>query len=441
MNRKVVMIMMFILSIIFIPKVVFATPIIDEENQMAKFSVCRSRCDNVNLEDLLTTLQDDIYDGYNVTIDFLDSTEHKILEHDITNLDTVIFTSSNNSNINISGYSTNVRLKTNFINVGEPDQDFTFKLTNIQIIQPSEIKNYCNNVFDCGALMVSSDAYIDNVIISSATFGLGLMRGKQITINSYEYKGGTLGIVVGGTNEFSSSFPERSINITNSKLADCDCSLILYDFNSQKGGDELLKINPDIPTHKSGELFRKIANVTNYNVKIDSSEVNCVKYGAANSASASNPTIYITGSNKWFKQIKRSKDNDISMDSLFNVVEGYNSKIIIDQATEISLKMTEEGDLQSYFNELKDVDPSLITWSVGDNSILKIVNGKAIPLKIGSTSVTASYKNTNYTINFRITSLMTDIQNPKTGSAIVLVVGLMVLISALISVKFFQHTN
>ena len=441
MSRKVIMIMMFILCMLFVPKVVLATPIIDEENQKATFSVCRSGCDNVNLDDLLTTLQDDIFDGYIVTIDFRDSTEYKILEHDITNLDTIIFTSSNNSNINISGYSANVKLKANFINVGEPSKSFAFKLTNIQIVQPSEIKNRCDNVLNCGVLMIASNAFIDNVIISSETYGLGLLRGKQFTINSYEYKGGSLGIVVGGVSSVISSFPERSINITNSKLANCDCSLVVYDFVTQKSGSGLPELNPNLPKQKSGEFFKRIANITNYNVKIDSSEVNCVKYGATESAAASNPTIYLTGSNKWFKSIKRSKDNDMSLDSLYNVVEAFNSKIIIDQNTEVSLKMSEEGDLQSYFSELKDVDPSLITWSVENNNILKIVNGKAIPLKIGNTNVTASYKNTNYTINFRITSLISDIRNPKTGSTLLLIVGLMILISALISVKFFQHNN
>ena len=441
MKKKTMLMMLFILGVLFVPKIVLAEPVINTEEETAKFTVCQSGCDYVNLDDLFNTLQDDVFDGFSVSIDFRDSTEHKLLNHDLSNLDFINFNSSNNSNINVSGYSDAVQIKVNGIFVGtSPLFEYNFKLADIQIIQSSGITDFCDSDGNCFALSILSNAYIDNVVISAYTNGLELVRGYQYTINGYEYKGKGIGIEVAGV--FGNSFPERSININKSKIGNCACSLVVYDEFGESGGTAPKK-GLEFPGAKvkSGELFRKIANVINYNVKVDSSEINCVKYGAYNSSFATNPTIYVTSNNTWLSQIKRSKDNNMDMNSLYNVVEGFNSKIIIDQATNITLKMSEEGDLQSYFNELKDVDPSLISWSVEDASILKIVNGKAIPLKLGSTNVTATYKNSNYTINFKITSLMSDITNPKTGSTLLLIVGLMVLISALESVKFFQHSK
>ncbi len=378
-------------------------------------TVCQDGCDFDSLDAVLADIEE--VPGDFVNIDVRDAHEYIIGDHDLSGTNLNIYSSMNN-NINISGASESTRLKSGMITFGgmyNPD-NYVVTLKNLNLYPDYTYQCNSEQKGMCAGVYMGANSMIDNVTINSQYAGLELVKGTINTINKYTFNGDNFAVVVSG---YSQTFPLNSITITNSKLANCNCSIGIYDY-----GMDVAK-SFDVRSAKA----RRIA-FTNYNVKIDSSEVNCAKYGADSSSFATNPTIYFTANNDWKAAINRGTD----FNSFANIVEGYNSKVVIDMEKKDTIKLSSKVSLQNYFDELKDVNPGDIQWRVADPKILKIENGKVIPLRIGTTTVTATYKNNNYSIEFRVTALPNVkevISNPKTGASIFLVVALLFLTGVL----------
>lgn len=372
-------------------------------------SVCKSGCTYSEFDDFLDSIAGG--SGY-YFVDVRDAYEYKIGNHNLPNVVLDIY-SGTGSNINISGTSENIRLNIASLYVEDDSNVATIK--NLTIYSSNDELCGSNSMGMCPVVTMETNSMIDNVTINGNQSGLSLVKGYTHTINKYTFGGPNYAVVLTGFD--SISYPQRAVTITNSHLAGCDCSLVAYD-----GSTSATKF-------ASGSSFskRQIA-FTAYNVKVDSSEVNCAKYGASDSSLASNPTIYFTSSNKWTKSINKGTE----FNSNANIVEGFNSKIIIDLEKAKTIKLSSRDSIQSYFSELKSVNTEDISWRVADPSILKIENGKVIPLKVGTTQVTATYNNINYTVNFRITSIKGDINNPKTGLNAFLVIAIVIAGCALI---------
>ncbi len=423
MKRIYKFLFVFIFGLI-VPGLVFA---VDQDDDIlpdinlsdtSHVTLCQNGCDFSNLDTLLREFEDDNY--LNLHINVKDSYEYTMGDHNLSNT-YVYFTSSNNSNINISGASDNTRLSVyglQFYGYDNPVGNFTVKLKNLNIYTNT---NYCDSdmMGMCPSISIGANSMIDNITVNGRYSGLAVIAGKSHTINKYTFNGNNYGVIVG--NIYNSPIPLNSVTITNSKLANCNCSLAVYDldFNSHVRKANIDDIN--------NITLKKIA-FTNYNVKVDSSEVNCAKYGADYSSIATNPTIYFTSNNDWKAAISRGTD----FNSFANIVEGYNSRIIIDMEKKDTIKLSSKVSLQNYFDELKDVDPGDIQWRVANPKILKIENGKVIPLKIGTTTVTATYKNNNYSIEFRVTGLPSiNINNPKTGASLFLIFSIIFTIGVI----------
>ncbi|MBQ6539147.1 MAG: hypothetical protein IJL76_02595 [Bacilli bacterium] len=372
-----------------------------------QYSVCKNGCDYDDLDELFTYLEDSGSRGV-ADITFMDSSEYIIKNHNLNYY--IGFSSGNGSNINVSGVNDDTKLT--FTTLFVDDDNNLVKLKNLNMYGTSEICNEENKGM-CTVVKIETNSMLENVTINGSFSGLGLEKGYSHTINGYTFNGPNYGIVVMGHGD--SSFPNRSININNAKLGKCACSLAVYDFG------EMIKSDNDT-------IDKREDSVKSYAIKVDSSEVNCAKYGASNVDFASNPVIYFTANNTWTKPIVKGT----LFNSEANVVEEFNSRVVIDLAKKKTIKLNSRVSVQDYFDELKDVDTGDISWRVADPTVLKIENGKVVPLKLGSTDVTATYDNINYTINFRVTNISSDTNNPNTGLNAFIIIAVVIAACALI---------
>ncbi len=388
----------------------FMMPFVTKAEQ---YTLCQNGCNYSDLDELLTAVEGGA-ESY-IDIDFQDAYEYKIVNHNLGHA-YVVFRSTTGSNVNVSGLNNNVTLTLGHLYVGtyDAENNYVTKLTNLRINENSDDSCSSDAPGLCTAVDIETNSIIDNVILTGENAGLGLTKGYQHTVNKYTFNGGNYAVSLIGLSR--GTYPERSVTITNSNLANCNCSLIVYDYGMQ---------GPLVGTQRR----RQIA-FTAYDIKVDSSQVNCAKYGADDEEIASNPTIFFTAANKWSKSIVKG----INLNSAANVVEGFNSKVIIDLEKAKTIKLSATDSVQALFEELKDVNPKDILWRVADPSILKIVDGKVVPLKIGTTAITATFDNTNYTVNYRVTSIKSAnaIKNPKTGVNVFLIIAVVITLSALL---------
>ena len=427
--RKINLYFLIVLfAVMIIPTGVFAA-VPSGWNIGDNITVCRNNCDYNSVDSLFDDISAGAYNAQSLSVVITDTYEYKVKSHDLSSVNFIRFF-SNNNNINISGINDNVDLKVSrmsfFIDYG---QSFVVKLTNLSFNTPTN--NFNSSDFDEGTVEIFTNSIIDNVKVNTNNNGLLLNSTDQHNINAYIYNGKKYAIVMIGD---GSKLNERAINITNSKMAGCDCSLAIYDYY-----ENIIDANVANPNLLSKDYVNKGTGIvkkmnpsfialTNYNIKVDSSEVNCVRYGADNPNYASNPTIYFTSSNKWSNSINKCHVDQNGC----NVLQGINSKIIIDQEDNISVSLKDKVKLQDYFPELKSVDPKEITWSVSNPKILKIVDGKAVPLKTGDCVVTATYNDMNYTLNFRVTNnAHSGLVNPNTGARLFLIIAVVIFIGGI----------
>ncbi len=393
----------FVLSLLVMPFVTKAE----------QYTVCQNGCNYSDLDELLTAVEGGA-ESY-IDIDFQDSYEYKIVNHNIGNA-YLVFRSTNGSNVNVSGANNNVALTLGHLYLGtyNASNDYVVKVTNLRINETAGAVCYDDNPGLCTVVDVEANSVIDNVSVSGKYTGLGLTKGYQHTVNKYTFSGRNYAISLIGFNQ--GPYPDRSVTITNSSLANCNCSLLVYDY-------VVSQVTDAIP------LKRRLIAFTDYDIKVDSSQVNCAKYGADNAQIASNPVLFFTSSNTWSKVITKGSD----IDSSANVVEGFNSKVIIDLEKAKTISISSTDSVIALFEELKGVNPKDILWRVADTSILKIVDGKVVPLKVGTTAITATFDNTNYTVNYRVTSIKgATIKNPKTGANVFLIIAAVIAACALI---------
>ena len=416
-------------AVMLIPTGVFAAPPAGWNDGDA-VSVCRNGCDYNSVDSLFDDISVGAYNSDYLWVEMYDSYEYKVQSHDLSMLNYIEFYSPDNKNINISGANNNVTLKVGELIFGAEESDnFTVKLSNL-IINSTYVNSISGSKSSppssvVGTIGIFSNSIVDNVRINSKENGLVLKSYNQHNINGYVYNGDKYAILMIGN---GTRLNERSINITNSKMAGCDCSLVIYDYSPAvpDGGTPTPSSSNYVNNGIIKNLKPSFISLTDYNIKVDNSDVSCVRYGADNSISASNPIIYFTSSNRWSKDISKCYVEQNGC----NVLQGINSKIIIDQEDNVSVSLKDKVKLQDYFPELKSVNPKEITWSVSNPKVLKIVDGKAIPLKTGNCVVTATYNDMNYTLNFRVTNNNHHtLANPNTGARLFLIIAIVLFAS------------
>ncbi len=213
----------------------------------------------------------------------------------------------------------------------------------------------------------------------------------------------------------------KNLLIKNSDLSDNACSIHLETLDL--GYCDMGYTNRFKPELK---LLDFSVNANNPDTVIQNSKVCCALSRKGNIASY-HDDINITGqspisimyfdkTNTWTKPISRGEEeND-------NVIELDNNIILIEQTNKdiISLNVEKEVDLSKYFNSLV----SDIEWTVEDESILTIQNGKIIPKKIGETNIIGRSDKDAYYLNIKIT----EERNPNTVTNLKVIIGLICLL-------------
>ena len=239
---------------------------------------------------------------------------------------------------------------------------------------------------------------------------------KEAEINNLTIKGNpAIGIFA---NSIDSTY---KMNINNSDLTDATCSIIL-DVPDNEPCSDSVNINRIYPTFLA-------QNYKNLNAHIKTSKVNCARVQSHNSSyNAGN--MYFEGSNTWTVPISRGTNLETN-----NVTELNKGNIYIDFANKDILKLNVDlsKPIIDYFKDIIPEGKVLGEWRIEDPSVLKVVDGKIVPLKVGVTRLVATIDNNNYVLEIEVTEDMLPKEevNPKTGafaSYIIFVVLVMIAI-------------
>lgn len=161
----------------------------------------------------------------------------------------------------------------------------------------------------------------------------------------------------------------------------------------------------------------------NISINVKNSKVNCAKTYSEDVNNAA-LDLFFDYQTKWSKPIVRSND----LESTANVVERNNGNIYIEAGAEDTLKLNVdlEKNISEYFKDIIPNGSVLGDWFIEDESILKVENGKIIPLKAGTTAIYSVIDNNVYSVYITVTD---DMVNPGTGGSIHNVILLIVVLS------------
>ena len=98
-----------------------------------------------------------------------------------------------------------------------------------------------------------------------------------------------------------------------------------------------------------------------------------------------------------------------------------------------TVSITEQLNLFSIFNDIPD--DANINFKIVNPSILKLENGKIIPLKVGSTDVTFDYAYTSYKLNVQV------YDNPNTGTGLYIIILVIVLMLSFCLYLIMKNRN
>ena len=296
----------------------------------------------------------------------------------------------NGSYINIK----NSTIDGNFIS---DNHDFSIKDTTINTNDEAAI-----NIFksSCTPLTNNSNgAIIDNVKIKgNPKYGI-LIRGIDI---------------------------DSKVDINNSDFSNATCSTAII-------GNDLGTCCQSLSPNNINPTF--LANkYENENIHVTNSLVNGGQVYSENPTIAAG-TIYFEDNNTWTEKINRGTNIEEN-----NVVELNNGKVIIDLSNKgtLKLKVDKEKNIADYFKDLVNEKDTLGTWLIEDDSILKIVENKIVPLKVGQTKITASIGNNNYSVYIKVTE--TDLNGVSKKTNVTNITIIIILLLSITTLLIFMIT-
>jgi hypothetical protein len=133
--------------------------------------------------------------------------------------------------------------------------------------------------------------------------------------------------------------------------------------------------------------------------------------------------VYVTKSAKWSSKPTRAQSLTAG-----NIVELNHGVVILEKDNSAVLNLRDKNvNIIKYFEEL--TGQVLGEWTVVDPTILKIVDGKIIPLKAGNTEIYTVVNGTSYVLSVYITE---DQLNPNTKTFISYIVIFVLAVSGMI---------
>ena len=139
------------------------------------------------------------------------------------------------------------------------------------------------------------------------------------------------------------------------------------------------------------------------------------------------PTVYL-------KPNVYINDGDGSIDNPY--------QITLEKQQSVTLKINDNGvDISSIFSNI-DKNAN-VQWRIKDDSIVKIVDNKIIPLKVGQTTLIAEYENNVYNIEVTVNDNKSNsIINPNTGYNMYLMfITLILIVSSILIITYKKKKN
>ena len=288
----------------------------------------------------------------------------------------------------------NIKITKNFIT---DSADFTIKNTDLDIK---------------GSFEMYGKAYFENVnLVSGHTVGLKL-ADADATLKNVKISGATEYALEIGSHDFKSGYIVKADNVD---LLNNKNSIHLVTGTQCMYYDEMTCDYYTDGTKAEGveKKHNTIINAWFTNSKIKSIITEDKKNLGAGNA-------YFDNTNTWSSTPTRG--NDLNK---YNVVELNKGKVLIEESNKGTLKLNvdKEVNLNTYFEDLGEV---LGEWLIEDNSIVKVIDGKIIPLKVGTTKLTANINNTYYVLSVTVTE---DMLNPETKDILISLVVILFIIT------------
>lgn len=173
------------------------------------------------------------------------------------------------------------------------------------------------------------------------------------------------------------------------------------------------------------------------NIMVDNSKINCAMTLSTDQRITNAFDMYFTNTNTWtsppVRGTKGVELTSLAGEGLYyslpnyekvlknnNVVELNGGKIYIEHGNQgtLILDVDLSKDITDYFEDLLPEGVVLGEWLIEDESIVKIVDSKIVPLKIGTTTITGTINNDYYVLYINVKD---NPVNPNTRDIILIV--------------------
>jgi hypothetical protein len=218
-----------------------------------------------------------------------------------------------------------------------------------------------------------------------------------------------------------------TIDIDNTDLDNASCSVVSASPEPEVcgGANYTQNIRP---------TFLADTNTSSLDIQVNvkNSKVNCAMTSSEDTTLTA-VNMYFSDDNNWTKKVSRGTDP-----TTFNIVELQNGHIYIDHKKEDVLRLNIDKDkpISSYFEDVIGDAEVLGEWLIGDPSILKIENGKIIPLKVGVTTISGVVNSEIYTIE--ITVKAEDL-NPNTKDIVIAIIACTITAGLVLIIVFDKY--
>ena len=334
------------------------------------------------------------YDGYSLSFENV-------------SIESLFFDTRSINSINLENVNITFSLDNSY---SIPDESYLIRIYNLKYVLINnvnvDISNY-NETLKLNCLYIySENNYINNLTINSnyhLNKGLFIDNTKKTVINGLTVNNSEIGLYVHREKEVYNDI-DSSVKIDNSDLSNNTCSSFnVFDNNKEVN---LLPI-----ANRTNKYYQVVFNSGN--------KLNCAV------ASGTDTNTFVSGDNTWSKTPNSYTYDEINYDNLTDTTQNVN-KGTVDVGKKYKGTVTIEvgSSVDGVTAFLEELDLNGVTWTVKDESISKIENGKILGIKEGITTITGVSSDglTTYEIEVNV------IKNPVTNSSIYVIIGLIIIV-------------
>ncbi len=317
-------------------------------------------------------------------------------------------------------------------------------------------------------IYLDDNSNISNTKIDGSLFVRNRLTGDNLTVNGYIENNGTMDLknstIDASDYDYGILFPysdclgdcgsERNYSedssIKNTVIKNASVSAIMYNRSSLNQKKQLKIDKVDMGSNPTSIIMYNIYSwgpnefYDGYSVVVSNSKVSGAEtyralhedWNGDNDApdlkDVKSLNMYFDVTNNWVKPIYRVNDPSKKNNKKANIVETNSGRIVVERKNSgvLIVNVDKDKPLSEYFEEIGEV---LGEIKVDDPTIVKVVNGKLVPLKKGETTVRFTVDNTSYVLGVKVES---DPTNPETLDKITIATVLFVISLGLVTVIY-----